>query len=220
LAAAAERLEQGAPLPEGLALALQHGASIGGARPKALMNSEVGRFIAKFSTSSHLYNLVKAEYLAMHLAARAGLDVADVRLTRSLNRDVLLVERFDRRAAASSRLCLSDHAADQGTVADLAGWRKARMPQIPEGHRFEVVPDWICEILSPSTESKDRHIKMPIYSHYGVRYAWLVDPKRQRLEAYALHGGEWRLLAEASGTDAIAVAPFDALTLELSNLWS
>jgi Uma2 family endonuclease len=61
---------------------------------------------------------------------------------------------------------------------------------------------------------------MPIYAHYGVAYAWLVDPKRRILEAYALDSGEWRLLAEASGNDAIAVAPFDALKLELSNLWS
>ena len=106
------------------------------------------------------------------------------------------------------------------TVPDLAGWRKERMPQIPEGHRFEVVPDWICEVLSPSSESKDRGIKMPIYARYGVAYAWLVDPTRRTLEAYALDSGEWRLLAEASGNDVIAVAPFDALKLELSNLWS
>ena len=60
-------------------------------------------------------------------------------------------------------------------VPDLAGWRRERMPEIPQGHRFEIVPDWICEILSPSTASKDREIKMPIYAHYGVRYAWLLD---------------------------------------------
>jgi Uma2 family endonuclease len=93
------------------------------------------------------------------------------------------------------------------------------MPQIPEGHRFEVVPDWICEVLSPSTESKDRRVKMPIYAHYGVAYAWLVDPKQRSLEAYALDSGEWCQLAEATGNDAVAIAPFDALTLDLSNLW-
>lgn len=95
-----------------------------------------------------------------------------------------------------------------------------RMPQIPEGPRFEVVPDWFCEILSPSTESKDRHIKMPLYAHYGVAYAWLVDPKRRTIEAYGLESGEWTLRAEAFGNDCIAVAPFEALNLELSNLWS
>ena len=105
-------------------------------------------------------------------------------------------------------------------VPDLVGWRKERMPQIPQGHRIEVVPDWVCEILSPATASKDREVKMPIYAHYGVAYAWLVDPKRRTLEAYALAEGTWRLLAEASDNDRIAVASFDALQLDLSNLWS
>jgi Uma2 family endonuclease len=105
-------------------------------------------------------------------------------------------------------------------VPDLAGWRRERMPQIPEGHRFEIVPDWICEILSPSTASKDREVKMPIYAHYGVAYAWLVDPKRRSLEAFALEESEWRLLATASGTETISVAPFDALPLDLGNRWS
>lgn len=61
---------------------------------------------------------------------------------------------------------------------------------------------------------------MPIYAHYGVAYAWLVDPKRRTIEAYGLESGAWRLLAEASGNDSIAAAPFDALKLELRNLWS
>jgi hypothetical protein len=52
-------------------------------------------------------------------------------------------------------------------VPDIAGWRRERMPSLPDGHRIEVVPDWVCEVLSPSTESKDREIKMPIYTHYG-----------------------------------------------------
>jgi len=93
---AAERLERGEPLSPALTLALQHGTSIGGARPKALLTNPGGKFIAKFSTSTDLYNLVKAEYLAMRLARRAGLDVAPVLLTQALGREVLLIERFDR----------------------------------------------------------------------------------------------------------------------------
>ena len=93
---AAERLERGEPLSPALTLALQHGTSIGGARPKALLTSPAGKFIAKFSTSADLYNPVKAEYLAMRLAHRAGLDVAPVVLTQALGREVLLIERFDR----------------------------------------------------------------------------------------------------------------------------
>ena len=104
-------------------------------------------------------------------------------------------------------------------VPDLAGWQKQRMPQIPEGHRFTVVPDWVCEILSPATASKDRELKMPLYAHYGVAHAWLVDPQRRTFEAYGLDHKDWRPLGQASGRDSIGVAPFDALALDLANLW-
>ena len=109
-------------------------------------------------------------------------------------------------------------------VPDLAGWRRERMPSIPEGHRFEVVPDWVCQILSPSTASKDREIKLPLYAHYGVAFAWLIDPKRRTLEAHGLEPGgpgtgRWRLLAEASGEDCVKVPPFGELALELATLW-
>jgi len=93
---AALHLERGEPLSPALSLALQHGTSVGGARPKALLSSGERKFIAKFSTSTDLHNVVKAEYLAMRLASLSGLEVAPVTLTTSLGRDVLLIERFDR----------------------------------------------------------------------------------------------------------------------------
>ena len=104
-------------------------------------------------------------------------------------------------------------------VPDLAGWRREHMPRIPDDHRFEVVPDWVCEILSPSTASKDREIKLPIYAHYGVAYAWLLDPKRRTLEAYALEQGAWGLRLEAADETVVRVPPFDALELTLAALW-
>ena len=69
----------------------------------------------------------------------------------------------------------------------------------PQDHRFEVIPDWLCEILSPSTASKDREIKMPLYAHYGVPFAWLVDPMAWTLEAYKLEAGAWREIASGNG---------------------
>jgi len=98
---ATERVEKGIPLTTELAQALQHGTSIGGARPKALIESDSRKFIAKFSTSTDLYSVVKAEYVAMKLADKAGLDVAQVSLKLAAGRDVLLVERFDRMATAN-----------------------------------------------------------------------------------------------------------------------
>ena len=96
LIASAERVEKGELLTPELDLALFHGSSIGGARPKALIQDRDKKYVAKFSSSSDLYSVVKAEFIAMRLAAMAGLDVAPVYLARAANKDVLLIERFDR----------------------------------------------------------------------------------------------------------------------------
>lgn len=105
-------------------------------------------------------------------------------------------------------------------VPDLAGWRRERMPALPEGHRFEVVPDWVCEVLSPSTAAKDREVKMPLYARFGVAHVWLVDPRRRRFEAYVLDQGRFRCVAVAGGGETVAVTPFEAVALKLDRLWS
>jgi len=108
LLTAAEKVERGVPLSSGLDLALQHGTSLGGARPKVLIEDGNRKFVAKFSASNDLYNVVKAEFIAMRLATKIGLDVAQVQLTSALGKDVLLIERFDR-------------------IRHEAGWRKRAM---------------------------------------------------------------------------------------------
>ena len=104
-------------------------------------------------------------------------------------------------------------------IGPKCGWRRERMPRLPDDHRFEIVPDWVCEVLSPSTASKDREIKMPIYASYGVAHIWLVDPKRRTLEAYALDNGEWRQIAQAQSDQVVSNMPFQALRLDLATLW-
>lgn len=104
-------------------------------------------------------------------------------------------------------------------VPDLAGWRRERMPELPRTDFFETVPDWVCEILSPSTASKDRQIKMPIYARYGVAFAWLVDPKSQTLEAYELRGDAWAKIGLYSGSAGVSVVPFEEIRIDLSTLW-
>lgn len=99
LVESAERVEKGIPLTPELDQALFHGSSIGGARPKALIEEDGTKYIAKFSASNDIYSVVKAEYIAMRLAKLAGLDVAPVKLTKAANKNVLLVERFDRVAS-------------------------------------------------------------------------------------------------------------------------
>ncbi|MEN0058769.1 MAG: HipA domain-containing protein [Bdellovibrio sp.] len=93
---AADLVERGLPLPLDLDKALYHGTAIGGARPKALINEEERKYIAKFSSTSDTYSVIKAEYIAMRLAALAGLKVANVKQVKAAHKDVLLIERFDR----------------------------------------------------------------------------------------------------------------------------
>lgn len=99
LLAAAERVEKGLPLTPALDQAINHGTSIGGARPKALIEGDDKKLIAKFSSSNDLYSVVKAEFMAMRLAASCGLNVAPVSLIETAGKDVLLIERFDRTKA-------------------------------------------------------------------------------------------------------------------------
>lgn len=94
-------IDQGAPLPQELGLAIYHGSAIGGARPKALVDAPHEKYVAKFSSSSDLYSVVKAEFIAMRLAALVGLNVAPVRLERAAKRDAILIERFDRVQTAA-----------------------------------------------------------------------------------------------------------------------
>ncbi len=92
----ADRVDRGLPLAPNLAEALQHGTAIGGARPKALIRDGETKYVAKFSSSTDTFSVVKAEFVAMRLARVAGLNVAPVKLVRAMNRDVLLIRRFDR----------------------------------------------------------------------------------------------------------------------------
>jgi Uma2 family endonuclease len=111
------------------------------------------------------------------------------------------------------------HMGGHILVPDLAGWRKQRMPKLPETAWFETVPDWICEILSPSTTKIDRSEKMPIYADLGVSFLWLIDPILQTLEVYQLLDGHWSLLHSLKDADQVTTPPFESHTFPLSNLW-
>lgn len=137
LAQSAERVEQGVPLSPALDQALLHGSSVGGARPKALLRDGSRRLIAKFSSTTDSYPLVKGEFVAMELARRAGINVATVRLTQALGRDALLIDRFDRPRGGGRRtmvsaltiLGLDDVAARYASYADLAQVIRARFTE-------------------------------------------------------------------------------------------
>lgn len=106
-------------------------------------------------------------------------------------------------------------------VPDLAGWRRERMPELPETAWFELAPDWACEILSPSTARTDRIIKMPIYARVGVKHLWLVDPDLQTLEVYELNAeNHWTLISTLKDDDPCSQPPFDAIEFSLDVLWA
>jgi len=108
---------------------------------------------------------------------------------------------------------------EEVVVPDLAGWRRERLPRLPDDQRFEVVPDWVCEILSPSTASKDREIKLPVYARYEVAYAWLVDPADESLTAYQLDDGSWHEIATFEGGELVTAQPFPEAGFHVADLW-
>ncbi|WP_437805614.1 Uma2 family endonuclease [Sorangium sp. So ce1078] len=109
----------------------------------------------------------------------------------------------------------------EAVVPDIAGWRRERMPELPETPYFSLAPDWICEVLSPSTEQHDRKEKMPLYAREGVQHAWLVDPLQRTLEVFSLTPGRgWTSIATHRDAARVRAAPFQAIELELAVLWA
>jgi Uma2 family endonuclease len=111
------------------------------------------------------------------------------------------------------------HLGAEILVPDLAGWRKERMPQVPDVAYFTLAPDWVCEVLSPSTAAMDRAEKLPIYAEHQVGFAWLIDLRVQTLEVFRLDGATYRLVKTWRGSDEARAEPFDAIELSLSQLW-
>jgi Uma2 family endonuclease len=113
------------------------------------------------------------------------------------------------------------HLAADILVPDLGGWRRERMPVITtEKPFFELAPDWVCEVVSPSTAVKDRAKKLPIYAREGVKDVWLVDPLQRTLDVLRLHDENWVIVAVHEGNARVRAEPFDAIELDLGILWA
>jgi Uma2 family endonuclease len=113
------------------------------------------------------------------------------------------------------------HLGGDVVVPDLAGWRRERFAA-PEGGSvgIKVSPDWVCEILSPSTARIDRARKLPIYARESIPHAWLIDPVARTLEVFLLAGGKWTLVATLEADATIKPEPFDAVELDLGAPWA
>jgi serine/threonine-protein kinase HipA len=164
LAEAADRVQNGIPLSPELDQALLHGSSVGGARPKAVLRDGERDFIAKFSSTTDMYPIVKGEYISMELAKRAGLDVANVKLTSALGKDVLLVERFDRQPGGRRRamvsaltiLTLDEMSGRYAAYADIAQIMRARFNN-PEASLRELFARITFNILTGNNDDHARN---------------------------------------------------------------
>jgi Uma2 family endonuclease len=169
------------------------------------------------------------------------LNAPENQIAEILDGELLLSPRpWLRHSAASSRLGLalgSFDASQEGpggwwildepelhlgadvVVPDLGGWRRERLPAIPDAAFFSLAPDWVCEVLSPSTERIDRGRKLRIYADAGVGNVWLVNPSERTLEVLRLRDGAWTIVAVCTGAEVVRIEPFDAIELALGRLW-
>ncbi len=112
------------------------------------------------------------------------------------------------------------HLGGDVLVPDLAGWRRTTMDHVGNVAYFEVRPDWVCEVLSPSTEKTERAIKLSIYARAGVGHAWLVNPLLHTLEVLRLEGSRWTNVGTYHDEQEVHAEPYDAIVLALAVLWA
>jgi Uma2 family endonuclease len=111
------------------------------------------------------------------------------------------------------------HVHDDVLVPDAGGWRVERLPTVPEGAAFTVHPDWVCEVLSKSTERIDRREKMAIYAAMGVGHVWLAHPRNRTVEAFRRQGDQWLLLGVYVPGIAARIEPFDQIEIDVAEFW-
>ena len=111
------------------------------------------------------------------------------------------------------------HLGRQVVVPDLAGWRRSRWSALPETAYFTLAPDWVCEVVSPSTSSFDRVKKLAVYARVGVDHAWIIDPLAHSLEVLRLDHGHWTIVGAHAGREVVRAEPFSDLALDLRGLW-
>jgi Uma2 family endonuclease len=111
------------------------------------------------------------------------------------------------------------HLGADVLVPDLAGWRRERLPAVPDAPYIELAPDWVCEVLSKGTALVDRRQKVPLYARAGVCRVWLVDPRVRSVEVLRLDGESYRWVSTHGEDECARLEPFDAIELELQALW-
>ena len=111
------------------------------------------------------------------------------------------------------------HLGADVLVPEIAGWKRERMPTVPNVAAFTLAPDWVLEVLSPQTGGLDRTQKLPRYAAAGVSHVWIVDPAQQTLEVFRREGKFWLMVGAHQGAALVRAEPFDAVELNLADLW-
>jgi Uma2 family endonuclease len=111
------------------------------------------------------------------------------------------------------------HLGADVLVPDLGGWRRETLPALDEGTYFEVRPDWVCEVASPSTRALDRGRKLDVYQRAGVRHVWLIEPLDRYLEVLELDAAGYRIAQRVHDVSVARIVPFDAIEFDVSALW-
>jgi Uma2 family endonuclease len=111
------------------------------------------------------------------------------------------------------------HLGADVLVPDYAGWRRTRMPSVPVTAYFPLAPDWVCEIISPSTAALDRARKVALYAREQVGHAWLIDPIARTLEVLRLETGRWVIVSTHAGDVTVRAEPFAEIEIALADLW-
>ena len=134
-----------------------------------------------------------------------------------------LYDSFDRGASGPGGWWIlyepELHLGGDIIVPDIAGWRRDRLPALPDDPAFTIAPEWVCEILSPSTFELDRQRKSPAYARHGVEWLWLIEPGERTLEVYRRQGDRWAKIESHRADDRVHAEPFEAAEIELSLLW-
>lgn len=242
LVEAAERVERGEPIPPALDKALFHGSSIGGARPKASIQDGEDKFIAKFSATNDTMAVVKAEFVAMRLAAEVGLSAAPVRLTKASGKDVLLVRRFDREwngrgwtrramVSALTMLGLGEMQARYASYGDLAEMVRARFTD-PKATLHELFGRLVFNVLAGNTDDHARnHAAFWDGAGLTLTQAYDICPQprngREANQAMLVHGEDKRSLLESCRlsasnyllSDGAARALINHQVVTIAQLW-
>ena len=111
------------------------------------------------------------------------------------------------------------HLGEDILVPDIAGWQRRRMPKYPDGAFCAIAPDWVCEVLSPSTRKNDLGRKRHIYAREGVAWLWFIDPETRTLEALELKNDIWTVLDILTDDAPVSLPPFTEISFPLNALW-